>query len=72
MLVSGEYPCPMQQTNPKFNNDPAYGEDGRLVIKSTCKSCGASQLVSVRDGTLAKWESQHECPDTPKTTLRLG
>jgi hypothetical protein len=62
----------MQQTTPSFDNSPAYDEDGRLVIKSTCKDCAESRLVNVRDGTLAKWELRHKCPDTPKTTLRLG
>ena len=46
---------------PAFDNAPAYDEDGRLVIKSTCKKCGESNLVSVRDRSLAKWELQHAC-----------
>jgi hypothetical protein len=61
----------MRQTNRSFANAPAYEEDGRLVIKSTCGHCGAFQLVNVRDGSLARWELQHECPDVPKITLRL-
>jgi hypothetical protein len=32
-----------------FDNAPAYGEDGRVVIKSTCRKCGESKQVSVRD-----------------------
>jgi hypothetical protein len=46
---------------PAFDNAPAYDEDGRLVIKSTCRQCGESKLVSVRDRSLAKWESRHAC-----------
>jgi len=61
----------MQQTNHDFANAPAYDGDGRLVIKSTCSGCGAFQFVSVRDGSLRKWESQHECSNTLKITLRL-
>jgi hypothetical protein len=45
----------------EFDNAPAYDEDGRLVIKSTCTKCGESNLVSVRDKSLAKWESRHDC-----------
>jgi hypothetical protein len=33
---------------------PAYPEDGRLVVKSTCNGCGASQPVSNRDGSKAQ------------------
>lgn len=61
----------MQYTNHNFANAPAYDEDGRLVIKSTCSDCGAFQFVSVRDGSLRNWESQHECPNTLEITLRL-
>jgi hypothetical protein len=43
-----------------------YDEEGRAVLKSTCKSCGEFQLVSVRDGSLAKWQLRHGCPDEPR------
>jgi hypothetical protein len=49
-----------------FDNAPAYDEDGHIVIKSTCRKCGESKLVSVRDLSLKKWESQHTCPGVPK------
>ena len=61
----------MQQTNHDFANAPAYDADGLLVIKSTCSDCGAFQFVSVRDGSLKRWESQHECCHTLKIILRL-
>ncbi len=35
-----------------FDNAPAYDEDGRVVIKSTCRKCGESKLLSVRDLSL--------------------
>lgn len=35
--------------------------DGRLLIKFTCKKCGASDLVSRLDDSLLKWESSHKC-----------
>lgn len=40
--------------------------ESHLRIRSTCKRCGASQLVNVADGTLRKWEESHVCPDLPK------
>jgi hypothetical protein len=49
-----------------FENAPAHDDGGRLVIKSTCKNCGAFRFVNVRDGSLAKWESRHECPDAAR------
>jgi hypothetical protein len=33
----------------------------RLLIRSTCKFCGASRLVSREDGSLQKWENGHDC-----------
>jgi len=55
-----------------FDNAQAYNEDGRIVVKSTCMTCGAFRLVSVRDGSLKKWESRHECPDAPRIPPRSG
>lgn len=33
--------------------------DGRMMLESTCKKCGASKLVSDRDGSLREWEMKH-------------
>jgi hypothetical protein len=55
-----------------FDNAPARDEGERLVIKSTCKNCGAFRFVNVRDGSLAKWESEHECPDVRRIPPRSG
>jgi hypothetical protein len=55
-----------------FENAPAYEQDDRLVIRSTCKNCGAFRFVSVRDGSLEKWESEHKCPDVPRIPPRSG
>jgi len=38
-----------------------------LFIKSMCKRCGASGVVSVHDGSLEKWEGRHECQNRPET-----
>jgi hypothetical protein len=62
----------MKESDRSFDNDQAYDEDGRIVIKSTCKNCGAFRLVSVRDGSLELWESQHECPAVPKIPPGTG
>ena len=55
-----------------FDNALAYDEENRAVIKSTCKKCGESKLVSIRDRSLAKWEAQHVCPGVPKTPPRFS
>ncbi len=52
----------MSKHSGNFNHDMARDVDGRIRVKSTCKQCGAYKLVSVRDGSLARWESQHVCP----------
>ena len=38
-----------------------------LFIKSMCKRCGASGVVSVYDGSLEKWEDEHDCQNRPQT-----
>lgn len=51
----------MQQTGSNFSYFPAYGENKRLFIKSTCKGCGEFRLVDLIDGSLEKWEQEHKC-----------
>jgi hypothetical protein len=55
-----------------FKNELDRDEDGRLVVKSMCNNCGDSKLVSVRDGSLARWESYHTCPGVPKMPPRFA
>lgn len=55
-----------------FDNAPARDEEGRIVVKSTCCKCGAFELVSVRNGSLKRWESQHACPGVPKIPLKFS
>jgi hypothetical protein len=55
-----------------FKNELDRDEDGQLVVKSTCGKCGASKLVSVSDGSLARWESHHTCPGVPKMPPRFA
>jgi hypothetical protein len=52
----------MHATHSSFDNDLAFDQEDRVLIKSTCKQCGVSMLVNVRDGSLDKWVSRHECP----------
>jgi hypothetical protein len=44
-----------------FDNKLACDEDGTVRIKSICKECGDSRTVSIRDGSLKRWESHHTC-----------
>lgn len=39
----------------------AVQKDEVVLIKSVCKKCGASNLVSVMDESLRSWESSHNC-----------
>ena len=47
--------------NLEFEHALAFSEEGHVRIKSTCKRCGVSGIVSVRDGSLVNWESRHAC-----------
>jgi hypothetical protein len=40
-----------------------FRTEERVLIQSTCKTCGKSQLVSSTDGSLQKWESNHDCKE---------
>lgn len=57
-----EYSCYMPgTTSSAFENKLARDEEGNVRIESICKRCGDSQVVSVRDGSLESWESNHTC-----------
>ena len=45
---------------PGFDDFPIHVES-RLRIRSVCRSCGASRVVSVLDGSLETWKEQHVC-----------
>ena len=45
-------------------------QDSRLLIESTCARCGEMRIVSHSDGSLERWEQQHEC-DPDKRSIRL-
>jgi hypothetical protein len=46
-------------------NSAEKGE--RLLIRSKCKQCGVSALLSHADGSLEQWEREHTpvCPHLP-------
>jgi hypothetical protein len=48
--------------HPAFSHDAVHIK-GRIMIESVCLRCGASKLVSIRDGSLKKWEYDHDCED---------
>ncbi len=54
--MSTERPVPFDD----FLRTHVRTED-RLLIQSTCKVCGRSQVVSNADGSLQNWESTHDC-----------
>lgn len=43
-----------------FTCTPVH-EGNSIRILSVCKSCGASRVVSVSDGSLDEWQRTHEC-----------
>jgi hypothetical protein len=46
----------------------AVRTESRLMIQSTCASCGIAKLVSHHDRSLEEWEAQHECKSKAKAT----
>jgi len=42
-------------------NHTEVNAGGRVLVKSTCRYCGMSMLLSAADGSLQKWERWHEC-----------
>ena len=38
-----------------------HDAEGIFLVESTCTKCGASKTVSLRDGSLEEWESEHTC-----------
>jgi hypothetical protein len=36
-------------------------KSGRVMIRSSCTQCGASNIVSIADGSLQVWENEHVC-----------
>ena len=51
----------LDRASPNFDHELAEDRRGRIRIKVICKKCGASELVSVMNGSLTKWEDGHKC-----------
>jgi YVTN family beta-propeller protein len=49
----------------RFTHELAHDEESNVRLKSTCKRCGASRIVNIREGSLDKWQCDHACPDLP-------
>ena len=59
---------PSQSIANSFKHELVLREPhSHLFIKSMCKRCGASGVVSVHDGSLEKWQGEHECQKRPQT-----
>jgi hypothetical protein len=49
----------LQPASPLFSRHLVQ-QGTRLLIDSECSRCGASMLVSSHDGSLEKWEQDHQ------------
>ena len=54
-----------------FDHALVIEDDGRVRIKSTCKACDFSGIVSVADGSLMNWKTQHVCGHVRPFSSRL-
>jgi len=50
------------ESAPSFEHELVRREP--QLVKSTCEQCGASQLGCYHDGSLDRWELEHECRKT--------
>jgi hypothetical protein len=64
------------KVRPRFSDPFDHGlfrdADGRGRIKSACTRCGAFKVVSLADGSLADWESQHDCGNLRQMKPRIS
>jgi hypothetical protein len=51
----------MEQFRHRINRDLQRDGEGILLVDSTCMKCGVSKAVSIRNGSLEKWELEHHC-----------
>jgi len=55
-----------QSVAERFEHELVHREP-HFFVKSTCKRCGASESdLSVYDGSLEKWEDEHDCKSRPR------
>lgn len=45
---------------PRFSHK-AFFDQSVLMIISECRKCGARETVSRLNGSLQRWEAQHDC-----------
>ncbi len=51
----------VEQFQHKITSDLRRDREGILLISSTCMKCGIAKAVSIRDGSLERWELEHRC-----------
>lgn len=51
----------------KFSRVALHDREGLILIESTCTRCGSCVTVSICDGSLQEWESQHACSSSRGT-----
>jgi hypothetical protein len=44
-----------------FCRAASYADHRYVVIRTSCKHCGASAFVSIADGSASQWEFRHRC-----------
>jgi hypothetical protein len=54
-------PDPHPTFEHKLSRSALRDGQGLILIESTCLKCGSSMTVSISDGSLIEWESQHAC-----------
>lgn len=54
-----------------YTQELACDEEGTVRIKATCNRCGEPRLVNVADGSLWKWERNHQCGDLPENLINF-
>jgi hypothetical protein len=52
---------PPNQFQHKLSQAAKRDHQGLILIESTCLKCGSWMTVSITDGSLQDWETQHEC-----------
>jgi len=57
-----------------FTHEAYFLDDGRVLIKATCKHCCESAIVSIVDGSARNWETTHRCSEKkkPRSTRDLN
>jgi hypothetical protein len=55
---------------PPFVCSPVW-ESGRLMFRTACTRCGADRVVSLADGSLQQWVTEHACDPMPQVEVEV-